>query len=54
MIYVLTYLGFLSENNIISLICTGIAAVFAGIGSSTIWIVSGRYIFLLCANNKAK
>ncbi len=48
MIYVLTYLGFLTKDSTGSLIFTGFAAIFSGIGGSTIWIVSGQYIRLAC------
>ncbi len=48
MIYVLTYLGFLTKDVAGSWIFTGLAAIFSGIGSSIIWIVSGKYIHLAC------
>lgn len=51
MIYVFTYLGFLTKSSTLSLILTGVAAIFSGIGSSTIWIVSGKYIHLACQAN---
>ena len=51
MIYLFTYLGFLTNNPTGSLIFTGIAAIFSGVGSSSIWIVSGKFIHLACQNN---
>ncbi len=48
MIYVLTYLGFLTMNSTGNLILTGFAAIFSGIGSSAIWIISGKYIRFTC------
>ena len=48
MIYLFAYLGFLTKDPTGALIFTGIAAVFSGIGSSSVWMVSGKYIHLAC------
>lgn len=54
MIYLLTYAGFMTDKSSLTLICTGLAAIFAGIGSASMWIVSGKYIRVACDINRVK
>ena len=47
-IYFLVYVGFMIDNSTVVLIFTVLESIFAGIGSSLVWVISGRYINNLC------
>jgi hypothetical protein len=54
MIYVFTYIGFMTDNSIITLVFTALAGICAGVGNAAITIVSGRYLCVLYEINGAK
>jgi hypothetical protein len=54
MIYIFTYIGFMTDNNTITLVFTALAGICAGIANATITIVSGKYLYVLCEIHDAK
>jgi hypothetical protein len=54
MIYLCTYIGFMSTSSSFTLIFTVFSGIFAGIGNAIAAIVSGKYLCMLCEINGTK